>query len=74
MSVARELRRCLRADPALSRFEPCLPRLANEPPAGPAGFTKSSMTASASLLGAMLQACALSRETVTTSPIAFPSS
>ena len=35
MSVARELRRRLRADPARSRFEPCLPRLAKEPPAGP---------------------------------------
>jgi len=33
-SVARELRRRLRADPARSRFEACLPRLAKEPPAG----------------------------------------
>jgi len=35
MSVVRELRRRLRADPALSSFEPCLPRPAKEPPAGP---------------------------------------
>ena len=35
MSVARELRRRLRADPARSSFEPCLPRPAKEPPAGP---------------------------------------
>jgi hypothetical protein len=35
MSVVRELRRRLRADSALPRFEPCLPRLAKEPPAGP---------------------------------------
>ena len=35
MSVARELRRRLRADSALPRFEPCLARLAKEPPAGP---------------------------------------
>jgi hypothetical protein len=34
MSVVRELRRRLRADPARSSFEPCLPRLAKEPPAG----------------------------------------
>ncbi len=36
MSVARELRRRLRADSALPRFQPCLPRLSKEPPAGPA--------------------------------------
>ena len=35
MSVARELRRRLRTDPARSSFEPCLPRPAKEPPAGP---------------------------------------
>ncbi len=35
MSVARELRRRLRPDSSLPRFEPCLPRLSNEPPAGP---------------------------------------
>ncbi len=35
ISVVRELRRRLRADPARSSFEPCLPRLAKEPPAGP---------------------------------------
>ena len=35
MSVVRELRRRLGADPARSRFEPCLPRFAKEPPAGP---------------------------------------
>ena len=34
MSVVRELRRRLGADPARSRFEACLPRLAKEPPAG----------------------------------------
>ena len=31
----RELRRRLQADRALPSFEPCLPRSANEPPAGP---------------------------------------
>jgi bifunctional non-homologous end joining protein LigD len=35
MSVARELRRRVRADRPLSRFELCLPRPANKPPAGP---------------------------------------
>ncbi len=36
MSVSRELQRRLRADRSLPRrFEPCLPRLAKEPPAGP---------------------------------------
>jgi bifunctional non-homologous end joining protein LigD len=35
MSVARELRRPVRADLSRSRFEPCLPRLAKQPPAGP---------------------------------------
>ena len=35
MSVARELRRRLRANPGRSSFEPCLPRPAKEPPAGP---------------------------------------
>jgi ATP-dependent DNA ligase len=35
MTVTRELRRRLRADRPLSRFEPCLPRPAKEPPAGP---------------------------------------
>ena len=35
MSVVRELRRRPRVDPARSSFEPCLPRLAKEPPAGP---------------------------------------
>jgi ATP dependent DNA ligase domain len=33
--VARELRGRLRADQSPPRFEPCLPRSANEPPAGP---------------------------------------
>ena len=35
MSASRELRRRLRADRPLSRYEPCLPRPAKEPPAGP---------------------------------------
>ena len=35
MSVARELRRRLRADQIQSRFEPCLPRAAEQPPVGP---------------------------------------
>jgi len=35
MSATRELRRRLQADRALPSFEPCLPRSANEPPAGP---------------------------------------
>src|SRR5271156_2896546 len=35
MSVARELGRRLRADRAPPRYEPCLPRPAKEPPAGP---------------------------------------
>jgi hypothetical protein len=34
MSVARELRRRLRAEQSQPRFEPCLPRSAKEPPAG----------------------------------------
>ena len=35
MSSTRELPRRLQADRALPSFEPCLPRSANEPPAGP---------------------------------------
>ena len=35
MLVQRELRQNLRRDPSQLRFEPCLPRLAKEPPAGP---------------------------------------
>jgi bifunctional non-homologous end joining protein LigD len=35
MSVTRELRRRVRAERPLSRFEPCLPRSAKTPPAGP---------------------------------------
>ena len=35
MSVTRELLRRLRADRTLPRFEPCLPRAAKKPPAGP---------------------------------------
>jgi ATP-dependent DNA ligase len=35
MSATRELRRRLRAEQSLPRFEPCLPRPAQEPPAGP---------------------------------------
>ena len=35
MTVPRELRRRLRADHRLPRFEPCLPRPAKEPPTGP---------------------------------------
>ena len=35
MSVQRELRRLIRAEQSNPRFEPCLPRLANIPPAGP---------------------------------------
>ncbi len=34
MSVARELRRRVRAEQSLPAFEPCLPRLTTEPPAG----------------------------------------
>jgi bifunctional non-homologous end joining protein LigD len=35
MSVTRELRRRLEADRSAPPFEPCLPRLAKEPPVGP---------------------------------------
>ena len=35
MSVTRELRRRVRVDRSQPRFEPCLPRLAKQPPAGP---------------------------------------
>jgi bifunctional non-homologous end joining protein LigD len=35
MSVTSELRRRVRADQSRPRFEPCLPRLAKHPPAGP---------------------------------------
>ena len=35
MSVARELQRRIHADKSERRFEPCLPRLAKQPPAGP---------------------------------------
>src|SRR4029077_15998950 len=35
MSSTRELPRRLQADRALPSFEPCLPRSANQPPAGP---------------------------------------
>ena len=35
MSVTRELRRRVRADQSKLRFEPCLPRLAKQPPVGP---------------------------------------
>jgi bifunctional non-homologous end joining protein LigD len=35
MSVTRELQRGQRAEQSKSRFEPCLPRPAKEPPAGP---------------------------------------
>ena len=35
MTVTRELRRRLRADRPQPRFQPCLPRPAKEPPAGP---------------------------------------
>jgi bifunctional non-homologous end joining protein LigD len=35
MSVTHELRRRVRAERSLPRFEPCLPRSAKEPPAGP---------------------------------------
>ena len=35
MLVQRELRQNLRRDQSQVRFEPCLPRLAKEPPAGP---------------------------------------
>ena len=35
MSVTRELGRRIRAHRSQSRFEPCLPRLAKHPPAGP---------------------------------------
>jgi bifunctional non-homologous end joining protein LigD len=35
MSVTHELRRRVRAEQSLPSFEPCLPRLAKEPPAGP---------------------------------------
>jgi ATP-dependent DNA ligase len=35
MSVTRELRRRLAADRSVPSFEPCLPRPAKEPPAGP---------------------------------------
>jgi len=34
MPVQRELRRRVRADQSQPRFEPCLPRLAQQPPAG----------------------------------------
>jgi hypothetical protein len=35
MSATRELRRRVRAEQSLLRFEPCLPRPASEPPTGP---------------------------------------
>jgi ATP-dependent DNA ligase len=35
MTVTRELRRRLRADRPIPRFEPCLPRPAKKPPVGP---------------------------------------
>ena len=35
MSATGELRRRLRAEQSLPRFDPCLPRPASEPPAGP---------------------------------------
>ena len=35
MSVTRELRRRVHAERAQPQFEPCLPRLAKQPPAGP---------------------------------------
>jgi len=35
MSVTSELRRRVRADRSLPRFEPCVPRPAKEPPSGP---------------------------------------
>jgi hypothetical protein len=35
MSVASELRRRVRAEQSLPRYEPCLPRPAKQPPAGP---------------------------------------
>jgi hypothetical protein len=35
MSVQRELRRRMRLEESIPRFEPCLPRPAREPPAGP---------------------------------------
>jgi bifunctional non-homologous end joining protein LigD len=35
MSVTRELRRRLGAEQSLPSFDPCLPRLADQPPAGP---------------------------------------
>ena len=66
MSASRELRRRLRADRPLSRYEPCLPRPAKEPPAGPGWMqVRSSMTAFASSPSATLQACASSPATVT---------
>jgi ATP-dependent DNA ligase len=34
MSATRDLRRRLRADQSQTRFEPCLPRSAREPPSG----------------------------------------
>ena len=74
MSVVRELRRRLRADPARSSFEPCLPRLAKEPPAGTGWIHEIKHDGFRIIARATLPACALSRETVTTSPIAFPSS
>jgi bifunctional non-homologous end joining protein LigD len=35
MSVPSELRRRVRAEQSLRRYEPCLPRPAKQPPAGP---------------------------------------
>jgi ATP dependent DNA ligase domain len=35
MSATRELRRRLRAEQSVPRFDPCLPRPASEPPVGP---------------------------------------
>ena len=73
MSVVRELRRRLRANSAGSSFEPSPARATlKSRRLGPTGFTKSSMTASASSLGATLPGCALSRATDMTSPIASP--
>jgi hypothetical protein len=57
-----------RSRPLSTFIEPCLPRAADKPPAGGIGFTRSSMTASASWRGARLLVRGSLLETATISP------
>jgi len=45
MSVMRELRRRLSAEQSLPRFDPCLPRVADRPPAAPGWIHEISLGA-----------------------------